>query len=49
MLMSESSNNKGMSGWETANKNFNELVETSNGGKYVLPEDLPMPDYMELK
>ena len=49
MLMSESSNNKGMSGWESAIKNFNELVETNNGGKYILPEDLPMPNYMELK
>lgn len=49
MLKSESSNNKGISGWEAAIKNFNELVKDNNNGKYILPEDLPMPNYMELK
>lgn len=49
MLKSESSNNKGISGWEAAIRNFNELVKDNDNGKYILPEDLPMPDYMKLK
>lgn len=48
MLNSTSSDDKNITAWVSVIRHFNNIV-LSNGDKFVLPEDLPMPNYMELK
>lgn len=48
MLQAPSCIDKDMTGWEAAIGNFNEIIKGKADDKYLLPEDLPMPDYMKL-
>lgn len=48
LLNSPSCVDKNITGWIAAIRNFNDIVKGMSGDKYILPEDLPMPDYMKL-
>lgn len=48
MLQSPSCIDKNITGWEAAINNFNDIIRGKVDDKYILPLDLPIPDYMKL-
>lgn len=49
LLNSPSDKDKNLTSWLCAIVEFNKLVKNIDDGKYILPMDLEMPNYMKLK